>query len=366
MIPKFTKIDIDKEVLYNLYFVKKMSKRQISKELKCSLSTIDSRFNIFGWESRNPGKMIGEISHKKSILYGKMEDIKRLYLDDVKTCDEIAKIYGTKDYIVRESLKRYGIKLRQGSEAQTKKGYINKSLIYDMYVVHKMSCLEISKKLECGEGVVYKHLIKYNIERRLRYEHAIQSHLEDLDKILCQNSIIRITKLNTLYDLNNREDKILVKCLIDGHEWKCRVNNLLNGSGCPVCKYKGEKKAYLILSNVVAPIGINVNRNYKLCEYTGKDGITHRAFVDFYIEFNSKKIVIEYNGEQHYDMVNWSCDKEINKNKFEYQKHRDIMVKEYCKHNDIELIEIDSRKIKDSEEIENYIKIELNKRGIIC
>ena len=41
-------------------------------------------------------------------------------------------------------------------------------------------------------------------------------------------------------DYVNTSTSILHKCLIDGYEWKAKPNNILNGTGCPICS--GSKR----------------------------------------------------------------------------------------------------------------------------
>ena len=72
--------------------------------------------------------------------------------------------------------------------------------------------------------------------------------------------------------------------------------------------------------------------------------IIDRVYIDFYVEFNKNVYFIEYNGQQHYNI----CYNQWNKNKskeevekdFLNQLKRDNSVRNYCKEENITLIEI--------------------------
>ena len=66
----------------------------------------------------------------------------------------------------------------------------------------------------------------------------------------------------------------------------------------------------------------------------GKINKSGKAYIDFYLpDYNT---FIEYNGEQHYRPIKYF---ELNKS-FEQQQKRDEFVRNYCKDNNIKLIEI--------------------------
>lgn len=60
-------------------------------------------------------------------------------------------------------------------------------------------------------------------------------------------------------------------------------------------------------------------------------------YVDFYLEKDGKKYIIEYNGAQHYKQVKRFHAKDSD---FLQQIDRDFLLKEYCLSNKITLIEI--------------------------
>lgn len=120
------------------------------------------------------------------------------------------------------------------------------------------------------------------------------------------------------------------------------VSNHIYGAGCPICKEsKGEQRVegYLINNN------INFIRQHKI-EITPRLFSRNKLRVDFYLP--TYNTIIEFNGRHHYEFIEaW------NKNRDNYgeQQDRDKRLREYCKENGINLIEIPYTKIKDIPQI---------------
>ncbi len=86
---------------------------------------------------------------------------------------------------------------------------------------------------------------------------------------------------------------------------------------------------------------------------------------DFYIP--SQNLIIEYNGEQHYRPVRFgqirfgqkhNCTQKQADENFIKQQARDELLKNYCKENNINLLEIDGRKYY-LQSLKNYITTNL-------
>ena len=94
------------------------------------------------------------------------------------------------------------------------------------------------------------------------------------------------------------------------------------GSGCTVCNAsRGERKIKLLLDNF--KINYSMQQRFTGLEYDGP------LRCDFYL--TDKKIVIEYNGRQHYKAVKFfGGDKEL-----KLTQARDKVKKEWCINNDI-------------------------------
>jgi rubrerythrin len=121
-------------------------------------------------------------------------------------------------------------------------------------------------------------------------------------------------------------------CKRCGHIWKAKPNNILIGKDCPnCCAGKSERLIRDFLKQFYGPEHLF---HHKRRYITEKDFVV----VDFLILPN---IIIEYNGEQHYNLVRFggiSIDRA--KNNLERQQNRDAKLREYCKQNNYKLLEI--------------------------
>ena len=130
-------------------------------------------------------------------------------------------------------------------------------------------------------------------------------------------------------------NKILVKHNKCGFIWAITPANIKLGKGCPKCNKKvskGEQKIIKWLEN---------NSIYYESQVP-VDIEGHHLFVDFYLP--SFDLYIEYNGEQHYKMVNFFGGKE----KFNKQQKNDCLKRDFLKK---KLIEIPYTYFENIEEI---------------
>lgn len=133
------------------------------------------------------------------------------------------------------------------------------------------------------------------------------------------------------------------KCLIDGYEWDVKPNNILSGKGCPVCSESfGERKVRQWLDN--HKIVYEVQKTFDDC-----CNIKMLPF-DFYLP--DYHIAIEYQGEQHYRPIDYFGGEK----NFKMQQNRDNIKKNYCKNNNIKLLEI-SYFENVEEKLNNYLFI---------
>ena len=145
---------------------------------------------------------------------------------------------------------------------------------------------------------------------------------------------------------------ISFQCLTENcnYIWETSPSNIINNeSGCPLCNTPGknEKSIYGLLKIN----NIEFNHNYKIKKICANE--INNFNVDFYIP--NKNIIIEYNGKQHYQPVNFGgiSDDCANDN-FIKQQSRDKYVRQFCINNNIKLIEIDGRVYKNLK-LEQYI-----------
>lgn len=136
---------------------------------------------------------------------------------------------------------------------------------------------------------------------------------------------------NNKYNYNNTNyinsyTKVIITCPIHG-DFEQKPASHLQGIGCPKCN---ASKGEIIIKNFLES---------KQLKFQYQKGIKYKNLsirVDFYLEINNNKYIIEYNGEQHYKPINhFGGEKQFKK-----QCYRDNILKEYCNINNITLIEI--------------------------
>lgn len=138
-----------------------------------------------------------------------------------------------------------------------------------------------------------------------------------------------------------------VRCNFCDYEWEMTFTNAKKGNSCPKCKIsKGEREVSRLLKKYEIPY--EMQKTFEDCLYKRK------LKFDFFIE--SKKIIIEYNGVQHYKLVHFSLSEEKNIKEFKETKIRDKIKKSFCKKNGIKLITISYKNFKEIESIIQTIK----------
>jgi len=158
-----------------------------------------------------------------------------------------------------------------------------------------------------------------------------------------------------LYDykqVDYKGSKIKVKIFCKKHEkyfWQS-PNSHLRGSGCPICKTsKGNKYIF----NILKENNINFEDEYKF-----KDCVDERPLpFDFYLlDYN---LIIEYDGIEHFEPVNFGSETMTPEEAFEYVQRHDKIKNEYCERNNIGIIRIGYKENLEErmEDILNLIKI---------
>lgn len=134
--------------------------------------------------------------------------------------------------------------------------------------------------------------------------------------------------------ISSTED-ILLKHKKCGKSFLIKPEIFIAGTRCPFCKEtKGETKIriYLESKNFI----FRPQYSFKDCKYK------KRLQFDFVVFNEDKKVrfIVEYDGEQHYEKVNFSRDDKINEQKFKNTQIRDKIKNKYCDENNILLIRI--------------------------
>jgi len=129
----------------------------------------------------------------------------------------------------------------------------------------------------------------------------------------------------------NSRSGVVVICRTHG-EFDQLSNNHLKGLGCPDCKHKNQGKVKEFLIKHFKDWIIISNK--KIWDKYGECG--HRRHCDFWLEKNGIKIMIEYDGQQHFRPVSFGCRDSVKvANKFKHTQLKDKLDAKFCKENNI-------------------------------
>ena len=252
------------------------------------------------------------------------------YVNDGIKVKIICKEHGIFEQRPNSHMKGIGCK-KCGSEIGNK-NRSNKNFIKNASILH-------GNKYEYTEVNYINNKTKVNIICREHgiFEQTPNSHLMERGCPSCvkSNSKDFIEKSNLIHngkydysivEYKNARTKIDIICNIHGI-FKQTPANHLNGNGCPICRCsKGELKIIKILKD---------NNIKYIPQYTFDDcKYKNKLPFDFYLpDYNT---CIEYNGEQHYQVIEgWGGI-----DNFKLRQIRDKIKKEYCLINNIPLITI--------------------------
>lgn len=143
-------------------------------------------------------------------------------------------------------------------------------------------------------------------------------------------------RIKRIGNSSGNKNKIEWKCLnpLCLENWFAIPGSVLNNkTGCPNCSCgKSEKNVKRLIQHRII---------YDYFKHHKKIYIPNLIIPDFYLEIGNKKVIIEYNGHQHYMPRTFGgiSKKEAELN-FKNQKERDDKVRTYCQTNNIYLLEI--------------------------
>lgn len=128
-------------------------------------------------------------------------------------------------------------------------------------------------------------------------------------------------------DYVNTHTKIRFKCLVCENFFKSEPNSVIRISGCPYCKqYKGE----VVIATYLKNSGIEFEPQKKFKEVKDSRPLSY----DFYLP--KQKILIEYNGEQHYRPIEFFGGEVA----FKKQQRHDYIKRKYAIDNGFTLLSI--------------------------
>lgn len=113
-----------------------------------------------------------------------------------------------------------------------------------------------------------------------------------------------------------------------GHEWQAKIYSRSNGRNCPICN---QSKGEIYVERFLTDKKIVFERQYS--DYSCRN--VNPLLFDFKLEFNGIKL-IEFQGEQHYKEKSYIGGMKT----FEKIKKRDQIKRDWCKSNNIPLLEI--------------------------
>lgn len=138
----------------------------------------------------------------------------------------------------------------------------------------------------------------------------------------------------------NKYKKIKISCWVHGLFLQSPGSHL-RGRGCPKCQHKNEALTGEYLSELIPNINIRFQESWNNI-FTFTNSFKRS---DFYFEYQERKIIVEYNGHQHYEPIlfgNINLSEAIDKLKV--QQVRDLELQNLCRQHGIHLIEVDGRK----------------------
>ena len=170
---------------------------------------------------------------------------------------------------------------------------------------------------------------------------------------LCEEWDYNKNKINPEEYCPNSGDKVWWICSKCGWEWYIQINqrNGVYKTGCPLCaESKGEKQLDYILSQYNVPH----DSQYTFDDLRGIGGGLLKFDTPVFVnkEKTQLRILIEYDGKQHYEWVKGFYTKED----FLKLQYHDKLKNEYCKNNNISLLRIP---YWDYDNIENILRKEL-------
>lgn len=127
----------------------------------------------------------------------------------------------------------------------------------------------------------------------------------------------------------NQNTKVRVKCNNCDYRWITNPQPLVHGHGCPICS---SSHGELIINKILENSNISYDYPKKFNNLLGVGG--YPLHYDFCVE--DQKILIEYQGLQHYEPIDYFGGEE----KLKVQQYHDKLKRDYAKANGYNLIEI--------------------------
>ncbi len=250
--------------------------------------------------------------------------------------------------------KKCGIKKRSRKRALTKENFIKKAkaIHSDKYNYSKVKYYENNStyvELLCNKHKLFKQKAGSHLNGNGCPDCAIKNATKTTKKFIEEAIAVhggRYDYSKVEYSKYNIPVVIICK---EGHkEFKQSPSVHLSGCGCSHCKFKSEGKVKNILTKYFSQWTIIPNKKiwHKYKNYN------HKRYCDFWLEKDNAKIMVEYDGRQHFEPVAFGgmSLKKAQKS-FENYQLKDKLDAEFCEENNIIL-----HRIKYDENKEESIK----------
>ena len=176
---------LTKELLEELYIKEHKSLDAICLELGCSKFPVVQRMNKYGIKRRG---------YKDRCVNISKEELERLYIQEDKTQEEIAKIYNCAVMVISRNLKKYGIKKKRKTLI-----IIPSELLVSMYSEKHLSIASISEIFKCSPSTIRSRLQELGI---IKYNTIFNMNEQEL-KALC-NDGRNVKELASKFHCSNR------------------------------------------------------------------------------------------------------------------------------------------------------------------
>ncbi|ARM66245.1 hypothetical protein AM2_117 [Lactococcus phage AM2] len=149
---------------------------------------------------------------------------------------------------------------------------------------------------------------------------------EEIDKVMFELVGIEYIRISRYL---NAKTKISIKHNTCGNEYDVKWNDFHQGSRCPKCnESKGEKK----ISDILNSLGIKYTSQKRFPECKYKNTLPF----DFYIHNKKSKLLIEFDGRQHFESIEYFGGEDVLKE----TQLRDKIKNDFAKEKDIPLLRI--------------------------
>lgn len=154
-----------------------------------------------------------------------------------------------------------------------------------------------------------------------------------------------------LGNYQNNNTKILVRHNVCGNEYLVTWGNLQSGQRCPRCsESKGEKR----ISNLLESLNIKHTAQKRFPECKHKKTLPF----DFYIHNKNTKLLIEFDGMQHYEPIKHFGGEKA----FKDTQLRDSIKNKFAQDNNLPLLRIS---YLEEEDVENIVMNKLKELNFI-